>query len=307
MRTIVKNKNGILMPETLKIIMAVIGISILAYLVFSFYGVFVKSSQLKQAEASLNLIKEKINFIEKDGENINVLLTSPKDWYLLVLEKEEVPYLCICEDIVFEDEKQINVCEKKGICAELNQNVLISNFEEKTQGAMRVKRKALKISVEDFVIEKKEEFIYLTKGIEEAEVSNIFREFLSNEVDTSKIDLNSLHGIKNFSQVSNVEDLIRIFCIDSRNWYTGDLEIQFNNFFNRYEFLEQDFVSLGFRKQSVERPTWKSRAYPYEVEYHYPKESSSKYNFNEYKFILLEDGGYCGLYFTSTKSDFNEK
>ncbi len=294
------------MPETLKIIIAVIGIGILVFATTSFAGIFMKNTKLEQAEASLNLIKEKINSFDGDGESINFPLTSPKGWYLLVLEKEEGSYLCICEDIVSEDIEQINVCEEKGTCAELNQNILISNFEEKNQGTMGVKRKALKISVEDFVIEKKKGVIYLTKGIEEAEVSNIFREFLSNEVDTSKIDLDKLSSVKDFSQVSNVEDLIRVFCINPRNWYTGDLEIQFNNFFNRYEFLGQDFVSFGIRKQSVESPIWKSGAYPYEVEYHYPKGSSSEYNFKEYKFILLEDDSYCSLYFTSTKSDFNK-
>jgi len=104
----VKNKNGILMPETLKIILAVMGIFLLVYLMYSFYGMFVKTTALKQAEVSLEIIYSEIEKVKGGKEEVEVLLESPKGWWIVAWPHEEkrnekpiqckTDYcVCICE------------------------------------------------------------------------------------------------------------------------------------------------------------------------------------------------------------------
>ena len=88
-----KNKRAMLMPETLKIILAVISIGILIYLVVSFYGMFVSTAS-KQAEDSLEIIYSAIEKIEKGEKEVEVLLKSPNDWWVLAWEEGEKPVQC---------------------------------------------------------------------------------------------------------------------------------------------------------------------------------------------------------------------
>lgn len=43
------DKRGILMPETLKIILAVLGISLLLYLAYSLYSMFITDTEIQKA------------------------------------------------------------------------------------------------------------------------------------------------------------------------------------------------------------------------------------------------------------------
>jgi len=118
-----KNKNGILLPETLKIILAVIGIGILCYLVFSFYGIFVKSSGLKQAEINLEKINDAIEKVEMNGGEEKIFLESPEGWWLTtwpLLGKSPNKCkrdfcVCICPSMA------INDCEDKGVCKDIKE------------------------------------------------------------------------------------------------------------------------------------------------------------------------------------------
>lgn len=119
------------MPETLKIILAVMGIFILAYLVFSFYGLFVKSTNLEQAEASLEKIYFAIEKVEGGEKEVEVSLESPKGWWIVAWPHEkrnEKPSQC-------ETEFCICICklkcddEKKTYCKEVSSEI-------KTKGAI---------------------------------------------------------------------------------------------------------------------------------------------------------------------------
>jgi len=178
MRTIVKNKNGILMPETLKIILAVIGISILAYLVFSFTGIFMKNTKLKQAEASLNLIKEKINFIEKDGENINVLLTSPKDWMVVSFPDEEEKVLCICPE-KNENKENYVLCKEEGVCDNFPLPINLITLALDNYVSLK------EVPREIFIQKEEKKFkIYTEKKQVEHEI--IFNNFLNTEIEVDR-------------------------------------------------------------------------------------------------------------------------
>ena len=74
------DKRGILMPETLKIILAVLGISLLLYLAYSLYSMFITDTEIQKAEASLNNLEgiiKKMDIGQKD-----FLVENPKDWYI---------------------------------------------------------------------------------------------------------------------------------------------------------------------------------------------------------------------------------
>ena len=143
-----KNKKGILMAETLKIIMAVISIVFLVYLSVSLYGVFAQKTKIEQAKATLDQIFAEIRGLE-DGEKGDYLVTSPKEWYFVVYEENQnVPSqckddncLCICpsdkdlegwkdyagkiNSLFYKDDKGIDKCEKEGVCKNIGKKVKI--------------------------------------------------------------------------------------------------------------------------------------------------------------------------------------
>lgn len=76
-----ENKKGILLPETLKIIIAVLCILLLIYLAWSLYGLFKQRTRVEQANANLDEIKMKMGDL-KEGESTSYVLISP-DGYML--------------------------------------------------------------------------------------------------------------------------------------------------------------------------------------------------------------------------------
>jgi len=73
-------KKAILLPETLKIIIAVICIVLLIYLAVSLYGIFIRKSEIEQARATLDAIVGKLESLEKDGDSLSYLITGPRAW-----------------------------------------------------------------------------------------------------------------------------------------------------------------------------------------------------------------------------------
>lgn len=116
-----KNKKAILMPETLKIILAVISIGILFYLSVSLYGIFSKKTNLEKAEAILEEIGDKINSLEQEQTN-TILITGPIGWRIVAFEKE----LCICKPADNRD-KQRKICSIEGACITSSINFFLDN------------------------------------------------------------------------------------------------------------------------------------------------------------------------------------
>ena len=125
-----KNKNGILMPETLKIIIAVVCVFLLGYLIFGFYGMFAKSSALKQAEVNIEKINDAIKKIDNGEGSQEIFLESPKDWWLTAWpykNKKPVKCLenycvCICPipGLDATKEESSEVCDEKGVCKDFS-------------------------------------------------------------------------------------------------------------------------------------------------------------------------------------------
>ena len=116
-----KKKGDLLPEETLKIILAIIGISLLVYLAVSLYGIFIKDTKLEQAEASLGIIYSKIKSVESEEDNLNFLIESPKDWWIVAWERNEKPVkckgsycICICP------ENSLIECDNKGVCKDFS-------------------------------------------------------------------------------------------------------------------------------------------------------------------------------------------
>jgi len=134
----IKNKNGeeMLLPETLKIIIAVICIVILIYLGVSLYGIFSQKTKLEQANQGLDEIILTLDRLE-NNENGTYLVLGPKDWFLTSWsksddnrpEKCEGSCICICNFVeskkisldnikvnYIEEEQRKSNCDKEGVC-----------------------------------------------------------------------------------------------------------------------------------------------------------------------------------------------
>jgi hypothetical protein len=118
-----KNKNGILMPETLKIIIAVICIGLLVYLSVSLYGIFAQQTKIEQARATLDQIFAEIEGLE-EGEKSDYLVVAPKDWVIMDLKTDKE--LCICpHPSKVEKEKTDEECKDQGVCKSIGVDLSI--------------------------------------------------------------------------------------------------------------------------------------------------------------------------------------
>jgi hypothetical protein len=107
---VIKNsKKAILLPETLKLVIAVVCILLLAYLAWSLYSIFMTKSDLAQAKETLKAIAAKINGLE-EGETTDYLVVAPKDWYIVAFSKgENMPRSCNGENCICICERYINL------------------------------------------------------------------------------------------------------------------------------------------------------------------------------------------------------
>lgn len=97
-------KRGILLPEALKIVLAVICIVLLIYLGVQMAGIFISKGRIQQAAGSLDEIVLKSNGL-KVGEQTDYLLVAPKGWYIVSFEAgNKMPEcknqfcICLCEN-----------------------------------------------------------------------------------------------------------------------------------------------------------------------------------------------------------------
>jgi len=313
-------KQGILMPETLKIILAVVGIGLLVTASVSFAGIFIKTNKITQAETSLNLIKEKMGFLST-GEDIKVILTSPKDWYLLKMEKEGVPHLCICEKIVVDEKEQIKVCEDDGVCQSLASKVVITDSESQSDGAFIAKKNAIKIRINDVVIEMKGDVFYLTDGVGEVKLKNIFGKFLSEKIVLPELS-EEVKKLKGSDKIVDVRSLSKTLCaekvFDDPRDKQGDFTKRVDSFF-KDKISNDEYITFQFKRQIDDKldlfegkdlgPLQKIFYYSDgKVKSYYSAEIKELGKFAIYEAISLDDGKYCIVYVTSNKEDWkNEK
>jgi len=128
-----KNKKGDLMNNVLGVIIAVIGLSLLAYGAYKIYQVVV-SSESEDAKKTITIIESKINAL-KEGETGKFPIRGVKDWYLIGWSGNEVDRpdkcflnscMCICPmskesgsgDFPFA--KISKTCQEGGFCRKID-------------------------------------------------------------------------------------------------------------------------------------------------------------------------------------------
>lgn len=154
---------------TLKVIIAVLSISLLLYLLFVLYGSYNSDQKLNQAEATLNDIVEKMG-LAKEGVEQDVVLLEPEGWYIWGIKDKrlikrrpenckEGNCLCLCADItVWESflnvakldwiEDELDKCDEMGICRGIEEN--INSFVYELRKDIQIKYTA-----EGFIINEK--------------------------------------------------------------------------------------------------------------------------------------------------------
>jgi hypothetical protein len=124
-------KKGILLPEVLKIILAVIGIVALIYLAVSMFGLFTKKAELEQARGILTEIDAKVKALVNAGDERKVVVLSPKDWYILAYGKTGArPQMCKGENcICLCNDNEVSDCDEMGLCRDFASEMRISGGE----------------------------------------------------------------------------------------------------------------------------------------------------------------------------------
>lgn len=146
-----KNKKADLLPEeTLKIILAVIGIGMLVLLAVLLYGIFSKRQDVVQAETNMNYITAIINRMDGELRGLNrdgvkteaYVLLNPSKWGLSawpipIKGKEEKPNaclnwdrcICFCEinwfsNMPFADKSAsyLKSCNQLSVCRQITQD-----------------------------------------------------------------------------------------------------------------------------------------------------------------------------------------
>ena len=108
------NKKAILLPEVLKIIIAVVCIVLLIYLAVKLYGILTASSDLEKARATLNAIVGKMSILKPD-ESIEYIVTGPINWLIVSFGDK----LCVCPPVSIGSEQE-SFCKSQGVCSNIN-------------------------------------------------------------------------------------------------------------------------------------------------------------------------------------------
>jgi hypothetical protein len=133
----IKSRKAILLPELMKIIIGVLCIVLLVYIAVSLYGIFSRGHELEQAKFTLDAIIAKTSSLT-EGQILDYLVTSPKDWRFLVYDSEKK--VCICpaytSDTYDKVSQQQTICLKQGVCKSVDYSISVGGYETScSQGA----------------------------------------------------------------------------------------------------------------------------------------------------------------------------
>jgi len=133
-----RNKKGDLMNNVLGVIIAVIGLSLLAYGAYKVYQNVVNSEEQK-AKAIIDSIEGKMNALN-DGQIGKFAIQGIKDWYITGWSKTETgrpdkcaleSCICICPQSTefgsgdFDWSKEKTTCQDKGFCRKTENHVAV--------------------------------------------------------------------------------------------------------------------------------------------------------------------------------------
>ena len=110
-----KNKKAILLPESIRIIIAVLCIILLIYLAVSLYGLFKNKTEREQARETLKQIIDEITTAKDTGKERQYLVIAPKGWYLVSYVKEKsTPTICKGESCLCMCPEKSNILDVYG-------------------------------------------------------------------------------------------------------------------------------------------------------------------------------------------------
>jgi hypothetical protein len=162
----IRTKKGsvFLESETVKVVLAVICISLLVILAYKLYTLFMKKTAIEQARESLDQLLIKINNL-KEGESGKFSITGPNDWYLMLFNKgDPMPSqcssanncLCICET------QNYIGCDQQGLCKPLNIDGQMSySCMQASAFDMTNQYKCLRIKITDIPLKKENGILYM--------------------------------------------------------------------------------------------------------------------------------------------------
>lgn len=202
------NKNAILLPETLKIVIAVLCILLLIYLATKVLGVvFTRNAELEKARETLDAIAGKAEVLEP-GESLEYLVTGPKGWKLISYP----PKLCVCPEDKLVDQEA--TCKQQGACKSLSM--------------------PLEISQSSFEINSEVNSLYLTplplvlrinynSNKETLEIFKIFSELGTEELILFENFLNSKSNFTNLGEITIQAQILNY--VNSGNWGRSGLKM----------------------------------------------------------------------------------
>lgn len=135
-----KNKRGFLLGEyTLKLIIAVLCISLLFYLLFSLYAGYNQDKDLRLAKGTLDQLIEKMNVAKETKKEQKMVLLEPSGWLISSFTKTEKPLkcngncICICStdfknSDLYGNNKEVLCNNEISICKTIDENLNEFNY-----------------------------------------------------------------------------------------------------------------------------------------------------------------------------------
>ncbi len=119
------NRKGFLLGEfTLKVIIAVLCIIVLAFLVIKIYGALTNKPEIAKAEGTLERVLEKIRVADNEGKEQGYVLIEPRDW-VLIYKPTGAPEMCSGRNCLCVCEKED--CSQNSVCEIVSREIIMTN------------------------------------------------------------------------------------------------------------------------------------------------------------------------------------
>ncbi len=156
----IRNKKGMLLAsETLKIVLSVISIGLLAFLLYSLYYNGVAKQEEKAAEATMEKFREVLSEVESNSSFVGSLHgLTPSGWaFFSFVGQDKKPNqcagascLCLCDAKNFGDtfDRQIKECSDDGSCEVINDLVKSEEIKIEKGGKTSISIKEINSGIE---------------------------------------------------------------------------------------------------------------------------------------------------------------
>lgn len=201
----IKNKKAIVLPEVIRLIIAVLCIILLIMLAVQVYSIFTRSNELEQAKATLNEIMSMSSQLEKLGDSTNLLVIAPKEWSIVSIKDK----LCICK--ISGDPTQVEKeCSVSGTCQNIKATIYYfcgqANPKDIISNCLAMSQKespgAQKLPFQLFLTKGVDGLILSVKPYSQAKSGDLTKGFFSSYLDSVLTDTLKT-TIKNYIETPN--------------------------------------------------------------------------------------------------------